>query len=251
MGDPSGEGLQTRADINPISEVPIRASKKEEPPLNRKRDTETCHQGHSKEGYLPSRPIPQPNFPGPQERQVSKVGDQPETPESVRTAHFKMESLVMMRDLQLDGLHRFKRCVPVGCNMGRSPEVSEIPMERQHIRVSVSSNWSEQCTTCLHQVTHACTCKTPLARNESTVQGKTGKTPSPNNNSPRTVRVRDQQRKIPSEANPTDTTSQLYGGLQGDEDQVLRGKGGAHCDNLQENQGETFRISERTGQINC
>lgn len=52
MGDSTGEGLQTTADINPISEVPTKTPGNQEPSLNRQEDTETRDQGCSEEGPL-------------------------------------------------------------------------------------------------------------------------------------------------------------------------------------------------------
>ena len=199
MGDPNGEGLPIRVDINPISEVPTKTPGYQGPPLNRRGDTEACGQRCSEEGLPLYGTIPQPDLPGPQERRVSKVGDQLEAPESVHTPSTLQngESGDDERSAeggQLDGLDRPKRCLPVSHNMGRSPEASEVSMAGQYIQVSVPPLRSEQCTTCLHQVIETCSCKALPSGNEidnvfrqqagdGMVQGGAGKTLIPDNNS--------------------------------------------------------------------
>ena len=83
MGDSSGERVQARADVNPISEFPTKTSRSQGPPLNGGGDTEAHGQGCSEESHLLCESIHQPDLFGPQERWFSKASDQLETSESV------------------------------------------------------------------------------------------------------------------------------------------------------------------------
>ena len=212
MGNPSGERVQARADVNPISEFPTKTSENQGPPLNGGGDTEAHGQGCSEESHLLCESIHQPDLFGPQERWLSKASDQLETSESVYspTTFQDGESGNDQRPAerrQLDGFNRPKGCLPVGHNMARSSEVSEIPMAGQSVRVSVPSLWSEQCTTCLHQTTETCTCKASppgyqtdnvLRRyvGDGTEQGGTRESLIPDNISFRVVRFCGQQGEV-------------------------------------------------------
>jgi len=46
-------------------------------------------------------------------------------------SHFKMESLGMIRDQRLDGLHRPERCTLVGGNLGKSSEIPPLPVAEE------------------------------------------------------------------------------------------------------------------------
>ena len=266
MGDPGGEGLQTRADIVPISVVLTRTPENQGLPLNRRGSTETHNQGCREGGPSLYGPIPQSDFPGPQEGRISEVGDQPEAPESVHPpgSFQDGESRDDERPAKggrLDGLDRPQRCLPVGHNMGRSSEVPEVPMERHYIRVPVPPFRPEQCTTCLHQVTETCTCKAPSAGNkidnvpgrhagDGTVQGGAGRTLISDHFSVRRFRLCGQQGEVSADTNPDNTIPRLQGGFQGDESQTLGGEGNSNYVILHESQREGIHISERSGQIN-
>ena len=60
MGDT--ERVPIRIDVNPTSEESTTTSGTQGPSLNGGGDTEAHSQGCSKEGYLLSKSIPQPNF---------------------------------------------------------------------------------------------------------------------------------------------------------------------------------------------
>ena len=109
------------------------------PSLNRRRDREACDQRCS-EGLPLHRTIPQPDFPSPQKRWVSKAGDQLETVESIHTPSIFQDGESWdyerpAKERQLDGLSRSKRCLPVSHNTGGPLEIPKISMAGQCIRI--------------------------------------------------------------------------------------------------------------------
>ena len=237
------------------------------PPLNGGGDTEAHGQGCSEESHLLCESIHQPDlFLVPKKDGSARlVINLRPLNRFIHQLHFKMESLGMIRDLLREGDWMasidLKDAYLSGHNMARSPEVSEIPMAGQSVRVSVPSFWSEQCTTCLHQTTETCTCKASppghqtdnvLRRyvGDGTEQGGTRESLIPDNISSRVVRFCGQQGEVSIGTSPGDSLPWFHGGLQGDEDQAVRREGDTNFDSLQEDQGEGIYISERIGQIN-
>jgi len=144
--------------------------------------------------------------------------------------------------------------------MGGTLEVPEISMERQSVRVLMSSVWPEQRTTYIHQVIEAHPCKTLPSGNETnnvfgryvgdgTEQGRTREPPS-SDISFGAVGFCGQLGEISIDTCPGNSLPWFHCGLQGDEDKIIRGEGDADLNDLQENQGERMQISERIGQAN-
>jgi len=266
VGDPSSERVQVGVNGNPATEVPTTTSGSQGAPLNVGGDSEAGDQGCSKEGYSLCESIPQPDISGSQERWFSEVGDQPETSESVYppTALQDGEFGIGQRPAEgrgLDGLNRSKGCLPLGDDMGRPPEILEIHMAGQPVRIPVPPLRSKQCTARVHQVTKTCPCKAAPSRDETdnvsrrhvgdgTEQGGIREPPRPDNIPFRAVGVCGQQGEVSTGTSPDMPLPGLHHRLQGNEDQALRGESNTDLNSLQESQGEGMHISKRISQAN-
>ena len=236
MGTTSSPGLQARIDVNPKPTNCAKTLRYEEQSLARRGNTEVDKQRGSNESAPLYKPVSQPDIPGSQERWVIQTSDKPETSVPAhRAGAFQDgepgndEGPVETR--RLDGVSGLKRCLSISGNLGGPPEILEISVAREHIRVSVSTLWLEQRPTCFHQTAEAGTCKTTSSRSpprnvpgrhayDVTVQGGSGETACPDNITPGITGICSQQRQVPATNSSDHTVSWLSSELQRDEDQT-------------------------------
>jgi len=73
----------------------------------------------------------------------------------IAKAHFKMEGINMLKEGQLDGLHRLKGSLSLCGNSSGAQEVPPLHLGGTDIRISVSPIWVEQCSKSVHQAPEA------------------------------------------------------------------------------------------------
>ena len=160
----------------PYQEIPTKASGSQGPLLHGSRDSEAHEQGCGEEGHLLCKSVPQPNFSGSPKKDGATrlVINLRPLNWIIQPVHFKMESLGMIRDLLREGdwmasidLKDAYLSVTIW-----PLQVSKVSTAGQLVRVSVPSIRPEQCTSCLHQATEACPCKTSSGYEVNNVPGR-------------------------------------------------------------------------------
>ena len=246
-----------------IGAAPIRDGSRAHQHRGGKADTE----GGSVGSGCNSQPVYQQYSCSPEERWLTGTSDESQTAKYLctegplqngRGSHDQRAA----EEGRLNGLHRFKGCLPLSSNCTSSLQIPAIQMERSDSQISVPSLWPQQCPTYVHKGIEASHSNSEAERNkvycfhrrhllDGTVSTGIARADPGSDPAPSAPRIQDKLGKIGADSQSGDNLPVFLDQLEVDDALPPRGEtAGHHIIRWQDGSIPTVSVGMYSGQDN-